>query len=115
VLFDEAIEELIVANNSGSADRIERAKGALAWGAKSQGAARLAAMVTIARTFPAAIVRHDALDVDPWLLNLTNGTLDLRTGKLREHRRADLITKIAPVACDPTATAPTWDAFLVRA
>src|SRR5262249_45989689 len=39
---------------------------------------------------------------------------DLRTGILREHRREDFITKLAPVAYDPGATCPLWQAFLSR-
>lgn len=54
------------------------------------------------------------LDADPWLLNVENGTLDLRTGELRERRREDLITKLAPVEYDPEARAPTFEAFLER-
>ena len=46
-------------------------------------------------------VSPDELDADPWLLNVLNGTIDLRTGELREHRREDLITKLAPVDYDP--------------
>jgi hypothetical protein len=53
-------------------------------------------------------------DADPYALNLLNGTLDLRTGKLREHRREDLLTKLAPVRFDPTATAPLWERCLRR-
>ena len=33
----------------------------------------------------------EQLDTDPWLLNVENGTLDLRTGELRPHRRDDLL------------------------
>lgn len=57
-------------------------------------------------------VTPDLLDVDPWLLNVYNGTLDLRTGKLRPHRREDLITRLAPVSYDPAASCPGWLAFL---
>jgi P4 family phage/plasmid primase-like protien len=53
-----------------------------------------------------------ALDADPWLLNCANGTVDLRTGILREHRAADLITKLAPVAYDIAAQAPRFRTFL---
>src|SRR5215208_8361480 len=51
-------------------------------------------------------------DRDPMLLNCENGTLDLNTCTLRDHNRADRITKIAPVAYKPNAGAPTFDAFL---
>ena len=51
------------------------------------------------------------LDSDPWLLNAQNGTIDLRTGVMREHERSDLITKIAPTAFDPDARCDAWDKF----
>jgi putative DNA primase/helicase len=54
------------------------------------------------------------MDRDPWLLNVSNGTIDLRTGKLNPHRREDLITKLAPVAYEQNAPCPLWDAFLKR-
>ena len=57
-------------------------------------------------------VRPDELDTDPMLLNVTNGTIELSNGTLREHRRADKITRLAPVVYDPQATAPRWETFL---
>jgi putative DNA primase/helicase len=54
------------------------------------------------------------LDADPWLLNVENGTIDLRTGELHPHRREELITKLAPVVFDAAALCPTWDRFLKR-
>jgi putative DNA primase/helicase len=51
-------------------------------------------------------------DSDPWLFNCPNGTLDLKTGELREHRREDLITKLSPVAYEPDAFAPTFETRL---
>lgn len=50
----------------------------------------------------------DRLDADPWLLNVRNGTIDLRTGDLREHRREDYLSKICPVDYDPYAKCPQW-------
>jgi P4 family phage/plasmid primase-like protien len=59
-------------------------------------------------------VTPDELDRDPWLLNCANGTLDLRTGRHRPHRRGDLLTRLAPVAYDPKAACPLWESFLDR-
>ena len=81
---------------------------------KSESEARLRAMVTLAQSEPGIPVMVEELDRDRWLLNVLNGTIDLRTAKLRRHRRQDLITKLAPVAYDPTATCPRWEAFLDR-
>ncbi len=78
----------------------------------SESETRIRAMVELAK--PEIPASPDELDADPWLLNAETGTIDLRTGELREHRREDLITKIAPVEYDPDAAAPTWEAFLGR-
>jgi putative DNA primase/helicase len=43
-----------------------------------------------------------------------NGTVDLRTGELRPHRREDLLTKLAPVTFEPAAKPVLWLAFLNR-
>jgi P4 family phage/plasmid primase-like protien len=59
-------------------------------------------------------IAPQALDVHPWLLNCTNGTLDLCTGTLYPARREDYLTQQIPVAYDSAATCPTWDAFLSR-
>lgn len=82
------------------------------WATKSESAARIDAMIGLARA--EVPVAHEALDADPWVLNVPNGTLDLRTGELRPHRRSDLLTKLAPVEYDPSAEAPTWERFLER-
>ncbi len=81
-------------------------------GMRSQSASRVRAMIELAR--PDLAVSLSKLDRDPDVLNVLNGTIDLRTGELREHRREDMLTKLAPVTYDPRAEAPTWDAFLDR-
>jgi putative DNA primase/helicase len=54
----------------------------------------------------------EELDTNPWLFNVENGTLDLRTGELREHRKEDFLTKLAPVTFDPDVDYPLWRRFL---
>lgn len=54
------------------------------------------------------------LDSDPHLLNVANGTLDLRTMDLRPHDPADRITKVARAAYAPGARSDDWEAFLAR-
>jgi P4 family phage/plasmid primase-like protien len=92
-------------------DRIERkqiAKHAQA----SEQASRIASMISLARSEPGIPVDTSALDNDPWLLNVANGTLDLKSGRLFSARRSDLITKMAPVAYDKAATCPQFLTFL---
>src|SRR5262249_34467255 len=69
-------------------------------------------MVALARSELAAA--PDAFDKDPWLLNCENGTINLRTSKLRPHRREDMLTKMIPTAFVPNAKCPLWDSFLNR-
>lgn len=54
----------------------------------------------------------DKVDIDPWLLNCQNGTLDLRTLHLRAHDPQDFITKITGASYDPAARGEAWRAFL---
>jgi putative DNA primase/helicase len=82
------------------------------WAVKSQGAARIEALLKLARTEPEIAARGEDFDRDAWLLNVLNGTLDLRTGELRPHRREDLLTKLIPVPYEPEAEAPRWRRFL---
>ncbi len=81
---------------------------------RSESQARVRAMIELARSEEGIPVLPEELDRDPWLLNVLNGTVDLRTGALREHRREDLITKLAPVSYDVGADCPRWMAFLDR-
>lgn len=81
---------------------------------KSEAAPRRAAMLTLAASETGISVASNELDRDPWLLNCSNGTVDLRTGKLQAHRREDLCTRMIPVAFDPLATCPTFTSFLAQ-
>jgi putative DNA primase/helicase len=53
-------------------------------------------------------------DSDPWLLNTPGGTIDLRTGELREHSQRDYITKVAGATPDASMATPVWNEFLSR-
>jgi putative DNA primase/helicase len=77
---------------------------------RSESAPRLEAMVRLARgELPVTL---DEFDSDRMLLNCKNGTLDLRTGEQREHRREDLITRVTRAAYDPKAECSLWRQFL---
>ncbi len=80
----------------------------------SESRSRIEAIFAIARSEHEIAVRPEELDSDPWLFNVLNGTIDLRTGELRPHDPKDLITKIAPVEFDPGAQCPMWLEILDR-
>ncbi|MGO1050759.1 phage/plasmid primase, P4 family [Crossiella sp. CA198] len=48
------------------------------------------------------------------LLSFTNGTVDLRTGVLREHRREDRLTRMVHLDYNPDAECPRWTQFLAE-
>lgn len=60
------------------------------------------------------VVRHSDLDQGRFLLNTLSGTIDLKTGKVYDHRRSDLLTHDAAIQYDPAATCPTWTRFLLE-
>jgi putative DNA primase/helicase len=81
----------------------------------SESHARISATVKLLSVMASVSVRPEQFDADPWLVNCENGTVDLRTGQLRQHQRADLITRVAPVKYDPAAKHDLWVRFLMEA
>ena len=63
----------------------------------------------------ALVVTQKDWDQDPFLLGTPGGTVDLRTGVLREARPADGITKATSVAPGGTVSCPAWLRFLEQA
>lgn len=81
---------------------------------KCESAAGVAGVLDLAAALDqfAATVRD--LDADPYLLNVANGTLDLRSMELRPHDPTDRITKVARAAYDPDSCGRTWHSHLSR-
>jgi putative DNA primase/helicase len=106
----ETVRELLreAAKTKDSGKSASLAKHAL----RSEYSQRIQAMVNLAASEPGIAIMPEELDADPMLLNCRNGTLDLRTGKLRTHNRDDLITKLVPVNYLPTAKCPIFEAFI---
>jgi putative DNA primase/helicase len=96
-------------NEAALIDDADYRKSLRAFMLKSQNLKPLNAMITLAQSLCA--LSHDALDADPLLLGVCNGTINLRTGKFHEGRRDYYITKQCNVAYDPNATCPNWIAF----
>ena len=84
-----------------------------AWALQSENEKRLNAMISLARAeLP---VSPEDLDTHSRLLNVLNGTIELDSCTLREHRARDLITKLAPVEFDPAARSETWTRVIEHA
>jgi P4 family phage/plasmid primase-like protien len=85
-------------------------KHALSW----EDARNIDRCVKLMTSEPGIPVLLEEFDADHFLLNVLNGTIDLRTGQLREHRRGDLITKMAPVEYNGDAKCPLWESCLKK-
>lgn len=77
-----------------------------------QSSAGMKGALQIAATFDVMKTSAEDMDSDPYLLNMPNGTLDLRTMELAEHNALDHITKITKGAWNPQADTTQWDEFL---
>lgn len=67
-------------------------------------------MIQDARDF--RFVSEEDFDRDPYLINLQNGTLNLKTFEFRDHDPNDLLSKIANVVYDPDAISNDWIRFV---
>lgn len=65
------------------------------WSVRSEMAGAIDAALRLARRM--LTVDSGLMDRNPWLLNVRNGVVDLRTGELRPHDPGLLITKLADV------------------
>lgn len=77
----------------------------------TENAARIRACLEVARSLPGLATFPSEYDNDPWLFNVLNGTIDLRSGRLRPHDRGALQRKVAPLEYDPSAKCPVFLKF----
>jgi putative DNA primase/helicase len=85
-----------------------------------QSAAGIRGVKEIAETWPEFAVSPKELDADPYVINLQNCTLDLRSEQCRPHDPEDLITKVCNATFEPEAFekfdpaihCPRWAKFL---
>lgn len=79
---------------------------------KSEGDGRIKAMLNQAKVLYDVPIKSEDTDRDIYLINLKNGTLDLRTGILKNHERRDYITKLVDMDFKAEAKCPNWINFL---
>ncbi len=84
------------------------------WARTSEFRNRLEAMLEQAKSFPEISILAEQWDQDPYLRNVRNGTINLKTGVLRPHNPEDYITKLVPIEYDPDAKDERWESFLQR-
>lgn len=100
---------------TGDPDSDSARQKAIRYALQSEGRARIENVLALAQSHDSiAITTAEGWDVEPFLLGVPNGVIDLRTGKLRAGRRDDQITKCAGVAYEPAARALRFEQFLVE-
>lgn len=57
-------------------------------------------------------VKTEEFDTDIYLLNLQNGTMDLRTFELKPHNAEDMLSKICNVSYEPNTRCARWEQFI---
>jgi len=82
------------------------------WANQAKSEARLKSAINNANSDPRIRVDVEKWDQDPYLLGVTNGVVDLRTGELLQGRPDLYITKRAPVAYTRGMTNMRWQQFL---
>lgn len=81
---------------------------------RGESSAGVKGALTLAGTETGIVLTPDNLDADPFLLNCRNGTLDLRSGELRTHDPADLLTKMTGAGYYQDAEGAEFTKFLER-
>ncbi len=82
----------------------------LAWSGASQKYSVIKNTISLAASD--VPVLPNELDADKNLINFPNGTLEIDTGTFREHRQADLCSKVMGAHYDPEAKCPMWEKFI---
>jgi putative DNA primase/helicase len=92
----------------------DRRKTHAKWTIAGESRTRLENMLALSKNIEPISDAGDEWDADPWLLGVSNGVVDLRTGALRDGVPADRITMSTRANYDPTALCPEWDEMIAR-
>ncbi|MBF0098937.1 MAG: hypothetical protein HQM04_09635 [Magnetococcales bacterium] len=95
---------------SAKSDDLSRRQSLAKFALSCEKLSHLTAMITLSKSD--VPILPEQFDSNQWLFNVSNGTIDLKSGKLMPHVRTDFIRKMSKVPFDKNATAPTWERFL---
>ncbi len=114
---DSEIQEAVRSGDKESQKRLEHVRKSFYGRVKKlRGDRGRRSCILFARTCnqPLAL-RGDELDLHPWLLPCPNGTIDLQSGKFREGRPDELLSKASPIEwMGLDAPAKAWEAWLLE-
>ena len=79
---------------------------------QSENTPKLRNVVESLKSEEEVMVDFEDMDVNPYLFNVLNGSIDLRDGSLQPHDSTEYISKLCPVTYTPAAQAPRFLQFL---
>ena len=82
---------------------------------KSESKQAIESTILLAKTEEGIPLKVEQLDINPYLLGVANGVIDLKTGSLLESTKDYYITKQAPVVFNHSSECSKWLAFLNQA
>jgi putative DNA primase/helicase len=104
---DGIVDRLVKATARGTFKRLIAANvatnTAARFAARAESAAGVSGVTKLLQTEPGISLPANRFDLADELVNVTNGTIDLRTGELRPHDRRDLLTRCLAIEFDPEA------------
>ena len=84
------------------------------WAFQCENRSHLTGMIELAQSDKRILVTPDELDGNDYLFNLLNGTFNLKTLEIQEHKKSDNISRLAPYDYKPQATCPLFLKYLDR-
>jgi putative DNA primase/helicase len=82
------------------------------YGIISESTRRRESLIKAAQWITELNVKPEELDINPWLLNVRNGTVDVASGEFKTQCQKEMITKIANVEYNPNADCPKWKKYV---
>ena len=89
-------------------------KELLNWARQSESLYRIRAVVELAQVQPGLTIHIDQLDSHPELVNLNNGTFNVKTQNLEAHDPKNFLTRIIPIEWNPEGRCPKWERYLLE-
>lgn len=102
----------LMLNEAANIEDDEKRKKAIGFALNSQSRKALENMIALAKNQDGIRLDATAFDTDPWSINVINGTVNLKTGRLEPFEKNALLTKLIEIKYDPQAICPLWLSFL---
>ena len=92
----------------------DKMKQGYSWAFVCENRSHLTGMIELAQSENKIIVKPEDLDANDYLFNLQNGTFNLKTLEIQEHKKEDNISRLAPYEYRASAQCPLFLRYLDR-